>query len=293
MSETTPSYLRAMLGSQSNLYAGLGALAAGALLSIPFGFGIGAIPLIAFAAGELIAAMYVPALPTFRDQVDRRHRAATRHAARAGLLAEIEGRTKRRGSFMQNLQTYTRLAERVGSLYRHAEARPGQISQRDVERLDDASIEYLCMWLALLVMDDRAAAINLRDIEERVAALEREAKTPAAGTDLRQLQKARADYLSILERHRRMASRKRALDAAMLSMPDQIEEIYQTVMTAPATENAGEKLEDALAKLRLQEDIEAELAGDLAEAMPGRVSPLPQASARPRHLAAVAGRQST
>ena len=79
----------------------------------------------------------------------------------------------------------------------------------------------------------------------------------------------------------------------MLSMPDQIEEIYQTIMTAPATENGDARLEDSLAKLRLQEDIEAELAGDLAEVMPGRVSPLPQAGARPRHLAAVAGKQST
>ena len=171
MNETTPSYLRAMLGSQSNLYAGLGTLAASALLSIPFGFGIGAIPLIVFAAGELIAAMYVPSLSTFREQVDRRYRAAAREAVRTGLLAEIAGRTKRGGAFAQNQQSYLRLAERVVSLYRHAQARPGQISQRDVERLDDASIDYLCMWLALLVMDDRAAAINLRDSEERVAAL--------------------------------------------------------------------------------------------------------------------------
>lgn len=292
MSETTPSYLRAMLGSQTNLYAGLGSLATAALLSIPFGFGIGAIPLIVFAAGELIAAMYVPALPTFRQQVDRRHRAATRDAARTSLLAEIEGRTKRRGAFPQNLQTYLRLAERVTSLYRHAEARPGQLSTSDVERLDDASIEYLCMWLALLTMDERASAINMYDIEERITALDREAKTPAPGTDLRQLQKARADYLAILERHRRMGSRKRALEAAMLSMPDQVEEIYQTIMTTPATEDGGIKLEDALAKLRLQEDIEAELAGDLAEAVPGIVSPLSQASPRPRRLTAVAGRQT-
>lgn len=291
MAESTPSYLREMLSSQGNLYAGLGALAAGALLSIPFGFGVGALPLIAFAAGELIAALYVPALPTFRERVDRRHRAANRDAARARLLAEIEARSKRRGALPANLQTYLRLAERVDSLYRHAAARPGQLSCRDVERLDEATIEYLCMWLALLVMDDRAAAINLREVEERIAALEREAKSPAPGSDLRQLQKARADYLAILERHRRMGSRKRALEAAMLSMPDQIEEIYQTIMTAPATENAGARLEDALAKLRLQEDIEAELAGDLAEAIPGMVSPLP-AAARPRHLAAVAGKQS-
>ena len=59
MAEKQPSYLKEMLASQGNLYAGLSSMAAAALLSIPFGFGIAALPLIAFAAGELIAA-YAP-----------------------------------------------------------------------------------------------------------------------------------------------------------------------------------------------------------------------------------------
>ncbi len=78
-----PSYLREMLASQGNVYALLVSLAAGALLSIPFGFGVGAIPLIAFAAGETIAAMYGPASITFRERVDRRYRDAARQASRA------------------------------------------------------------------------------------------------------------------------------------------------------------------------------------------------------------------
>jgi hypothetical protein len=39
MAEAKPSYVKEVLTSQTNLYAFLGSLAVGALLSIPFGFG--------------------------------------------------------------------------------------------------------------------------------------------------------------------------------------------------------------------------------------------------------------
>ena len=121
-----------------------------------------------------------------------------------------------------------------------------------------------------------------------MAFLDREIASPEPGADLRQLQKARAEYVVILERHNRMISRKRALDAAMLSMPDQLEEIYQTIMTTPLTEDVGSQLEESIAKLRLQEDIEAELAGDMTEAVPG-IAALHRIENRAPRLAAVAG----
>jgi len=285
-----PPYLREMLTSQGNLYALLGSVAAGVVLSIPFGFGIGAIPLIAFAAGELIASMYVPASLTFRDKVDRKHRRQLRMATRDQLLAEIEARAKRPGAYQQMSRIYARMEDRIAALHERAKSGVNRLSPDEVERLEAASIEYLCMWLASLVMEDRAALINPDDIQERIAGLEREIREPKPGTDLRQLQKARADYLAIIERHHRMLSRKRAMEAAMLAMPDQMEEIYQTLMTLPASEDAGARLDEAMARLRLQEDIEAELAGDLAEAVPGIASPLPLRTAtRKPSLAAVAG----
>jgi hypothetical protein len=59
MDAAKPSYVREVLTSQTNLYAGLGSLALGVVLSIPFGFGIGALPLIAFAAGDILAALHI------------------------------------------------------------------------------------------------------------------------------------------------------------------------------------------------------------------------------------------
>ena len=65
-----------------------------------------------------------------------------------------------------------------------------------------------------------------------------------------------------------MLSRRRSIEAAMLSMPDQMEEIYQSIISAPSAGGLDSRLEESIARLRLEEDIEAELASDLGEALP-------------------------
>ena len=290
MAGERPSYVREVLTSQTNLYAFLGSLAAGALLSIPFGFGVGAIPLIAFVAGDLLAALHVPSLPGFRERIDRRWRERIRQASREQLIAEIQKRVGKRATPSTTLRTYQRMVERVQSLYARVGSGVGRLAWRDVEQLDDVTLEYLALWLALLVMDDRAESVDLRAVQARIAAIDRELASPPQGTDLRQLQRARADYLAIVERHNRMLSRRRALEAAMLSMPDQVDEIYQMIMTLPAGEELGSRLDEAIGKLRLQEDLEADLASDLAEALPGVPVPRPATDAvRQARLVAVGG----
>lgn len=274
------------------MYAGLVSVAAAVLLSIPFGFGFGAIPLIAFAAGEFIAAMYVPATITFRDAADRRFRAKNRAAARNRLLDEIQARDKKRTAFDQTLKTWRKMSERVEALYRHAAETRTNMLIIEIERLDDATIEYLCIWLARLVMEDRAESVNLKEIEQRVAMINRELEAARPGVDARQLQKAKAEYLALVERHNRMMSRKTAIEAAMLSMPDQMEEIYQTIMTTPASEDIGSRLEDSIEKLRLQEDIEAELSGELEAALPGMLPPLQRTVAKNQQMEKTAGQLS-
>ncbi|RDE52111.1 MAG: hypothetical protein DVS81_02450 [Candidatus Accumulibacter meliphilus] len=283
--EGKPPYVREVLTSQANLYAFLGSLAAAALLSIPFGFGIGAVPLIAFAAGEVLAVLHIPSLPSFREQVDRRWRARARQASREQLFAELQKRAGKREGYSHRLRTYQRMLERVDSLYQRAETGLSRLHYRDVEQLDDVTLEYLGLWLSGLVMDDRVESINLQEVDAMLAGIERELASPRRGTDLRQLQKARTDYVDLIERHNRMQSRRRALEAAMLSMPDQLAEIYQTIMTLPASEDIGNRLEEAVGKLRLQEDIEADLASGLAEALPGVAMP---AGSGARRLVAVA-----
>lgn len=142
------------------------------------------------------------------------------------------------------------------------------LTERDVEKLDDATLDYLSMWLAGQVIDERARAVSLRDIETRLKIIEDDLEENRPGTDLNQLQKARTEYLALITRHRRMLSRKMAIEAAIVSMPDQMDEIYQTIVTAPATADVGSKLAEAISKLSLEEDLEVELEGIMRETVP-------------------------
>ncbi len=278
--EQKPPYLREWLTSQGNVYAFLGSTAAAAVLSIPFGFGIGALPLIAFVAGDIIASMFIPASITYRDKIDRKDRQRARQDARNHLLDEISRRTQGGKQYDRTLAIFSQMRQRIDSLYRLAGDHGSQFSERDIDKLDEASMDFLYARLALLVIEDRAASIDLKEIDERVRGIDKELTAPPQGADVRQLQKARADYQSLAARHRRMLSRKTALEAAVLSMPDQLEEIYQMIVAAPRSHELGVKLSEAVGNLRLREEIEGEVADDLQSSIPGIVVPLHQTNAR-------------
>ena len=260
------SYLREMLLSNSNVVALLASIAGGFLLSIPYGFGVGLLPIIGFAAGETIAALFIPYSENFRSKVDKKYRDQARAATRSHLLDEIE-RRRSKGAYA-SLESYQRMLDRVASLYRVANDSRTQLSVRDVEKLDDATLDYLRMWLAALVIEERARAVVLKDVEARLQIIERDLKESKPGTDQMQLQTARNEYLSLITRQRRMLSRKLGIEAAILSMPDQMDEIFQTIVTAPTSADVDSKLAESIAKLGLEEDLEAELEGALRETVP-------------------------
>lgn len=268
----SPSYLKAMLTSQANLYAALAAGVAATVTSLFFGFGAGAIPLVLFAAGEAIAALYIPSLSTFRAMVDRKERALARDALRNHLIDEItrRGGQKLRGS--QELAGYNRMRERVRSLYEVGADARTQLSVRDVEKLDDATVDFLSLWLARMIIDDRSRALPIQEVERTLAEIEARIKAsqqrPGHEVDLRQQQLARQNYLGLLASHRRMSNRRLAIEASILSMPDQMEEIYQSVITAPGASDVGSKMTEAIDRLRVAEEIEVELANDLGESLP-------------------------
>ena len=256
-----------MLLSNGNMVAALGSVAAGVLLSLPYGFAAGLLPIIGFAAGETIAAMFIPYSENFRARVDKKYREQVREATRSHLLDEIEKRDQRiKGT--GSLESYQRMLDRVASLYRVANDSRTRLSLRDVEKLDDATLDYLRMRLAALIIEERARAVVLKDVEARLQIIERDLVESRPGSEQVQLQKARNEYLSLITRHRRMLSRKMGIEAAILSMPDQMDEIYQTIVTAPTGVDVDSKLAESIAKLGLEEDLEAELEGALRETAP-------------------------
>lgn len=268
MADNETSYLKEMLLSPGNVYAVLGMLAASVAVSIPYGLEAGLVPLIALAAGEAVAALFVPFSPGFREKIDQRNRNKTREAEREHLLSEIERRKDMMKTAYASFSGYQRMIGRVKSIYRIAEDSHTSVTLQDAEKLDDTTIDYLRMWLAVTVIDERSRAISVKDVEARLAMIEQELDKAKPGTDQTQLNKARNEYLSILTRHRRLASRKAAIEAAMLSMPDQMDELYQAIVTAPTASDTGSKMADAIARFSFDDDLESELEGAMREALP-------------------------
>jgi hypothetical protein len=297
-----PSYLKALLTSQGNLYAGLGSCAAGALLSLPFGLGIGLLPVLLYITGASIASLYVPGLKSFQERVDNLFNRQQRTVAREHLCREIslrapgvvwEGaapnaappapaisnsiRYRQHGDKnapvaadeAAGYQTaYRRMCERVASLKMIASDRQTQLSNDDIDRLEDTTLDYLSLWLASLVSEDRSRSVDQDDVRRRIGDLDAQLANAGDTPEARQLRRARSDYTALLARQSAMQTKRQAIEAAMMAMPDQIEEIYQMIMAAPYSSSISSKLDESLSKLRLQEELEQELGEDLRDTVP-------------------------
>lgn len=286
------SYLNAMLTSEANMYAGLTTLALGAMAAVPMGFRAFGLSVLALAVGEALAALFIPDLPVFRAKVDEENRRNQRANVRSHLIGELGKRlpiavdgwqlvsadhateygSRRvtrdvRDDAARRMDAYNTMIERICTLAEIAADRRTQLGPREVERLHEAGIDYLAMWLARMIIDSREKAFDEDALRAKISELDAEiaaAKTPA---QQRQLRQARKDYADLLTRRGAMDGKAEAIDAAMISMPDKIDEIYQMVMAAPTAPGMGDKLEDSLSRLRLEEELEQELSLDLSSSL--------------------------
>jgi len=261
-----PSYLKEMLFSSTNVNITVGTLALGSLLAIPLGVPGFALPLVALAAGESIAALFVPSSPQFRAWVDRRHRRARRDAVTRQLTEELH---RRAGEHHENWDVYARLLERGVSLRRILKTRGSAvISEREVERVEDATADYLSLWLAHLSIEARLEALADADLQARLADIDRKLTRDAGNGSLL---KARTDIAELISRRNRLISRRAAVEAAMISLPDAIEEIAHSALTSISSDDASRRLMEAVDRLRIEEDLEASVDDELGDALPQRV----------------------
>ncbi len=258
-----PSYVWEMLTSPINVNLGLATLAAGTFLAIPLGLAGFALPLLGFVAGDAIASMFIPSSATFRERVDRKFRSQRRERASEHLFDEI---SKRVAADHRGWQTWRRVRERVASLREIGKHKRSSLGEREIERIEDSSLDYLGLWLAELSMRERRESLDERNIEKRIADLGKRIDDGAA--DSASLRKARADLEELLLRHRRIASRLAAVEAALLSLPDAVEEIYHAVVTTPASGDGGTRLQEAIERLRLEEELESSYGAEVREFVP-------------------------
>ncbi len=257
------SYLRAWLTSQTNVITLLGGGLAAAVASIPAG-GAGAIgALVVLGAVQVLTALVIPDLPTFRSKVDRSARRAAIDQRRAQLQRELfllhGGLERVQGMAMW--QKYQAIVERATVLYGIAGEEQSQLSYDDAERVDKASVDYLALWLAEATIKDRLRSGEEATIDRRLREAEQAlAEVEASDPRYRHMKMARDDYFAVKQRHDGLVARRMSIEAALVSLPDQVEEIYQMVVASPYSSVLGSKLGESLSRLQLEEDIELELS---------------------------------
>lgn len=267
MSDNKPSYLSDFLQSPGNVSLLLGGVATAVVLSFPYGLLGAAFPLLGTLALEFVACLFVPDMTTFRHWADTRRGQQHRVEHTQRVMGEIRRRCSSPNQFRQYEEDHRAIAQQVASLLELAGKKPGALRLEDLERIADVPSEYLGLHLSLMVMDERTSAIDLKDIHRKLDHIVNQIDDPRAGSDIRQLERARDEYEALIARHQRMLSKRTAIEAAIVALPDQLAEIYQIVM-GESTQNDGARLSGAIASLRLRQDIESEIAEDISGAIP-------------------------
>ncbi len=235
----------------------LSALVLGGSVVASFFYGLDTLALgaLGLAAVQIVGLAVVPDRPSFRAAADRYARNADREERRAHLnhLIYVNG-----GS--PHLDRYERMRERVEALARLAETQSNSLTPREVEHLDDLTVEYLNLCLsdaALRRMTDAPARTKLqkqaRKFEQR---LQSSKLDPVERAEIERAQQAFAD---IQARQERLQTRHAALQASLAALPMRVEEIYQIVSTAPRAGELSAMVDESLEKLRADEQVDFDL----------------------------------
>ena len=261
-----PSYVLEMLRSTPNVYAGLIAAAVGGVLALPFGLGVGLLPLLTFAAGDAIAAMFVPGSATFRHKVDTKYARRRREKIRDHLLQQL---SKRKLQNTQRAGVYKRICDRINSLRKLAGDSATVIGGNDIDRLEDASVDYLGMWLALAVLEDRERSLSANELAKKIGSINEQLESADAANRQR-LVRAKNELLELSQTATRLAARRTGLEAALLTLPDSIEELHHALVINPGSQDSREKLRDAVAKMHIEEDLDLAVEDELESIAPVR-----------------------
>lgn len=249
-----PSYLGAFLRHPYNRVALLVAGCTAIFASIPFGWaGLALVSVVALGT-EVLAALAVPELPSFKAWADREHHHTVRNARRESLLTELAnlGGT-------DALASYQHMRQRVLSLYQTANDSRTTLTYSDVDKLEDLTVDYLGLSAVNLSLRQRKDHATEDTVVKRIASLQAQLQSPSLPEDeQRQLRTALAQYTEAMQRSRRLAVRRSALEATLMAMPDKMEEVYQLVITSPYSTDMGSKLEESLDRLRIAEEVAAE-----------------------------------
>jgi hypothetical protein len=258
MAEKT-NYLGELLKSSGTVTTGTAALAVGGLLAIPLGLPGLLIPVIAATTGIALAGIFVPSLPGFRSKVDARKRKEARTKIRAHLVDSL---LYRAGQEHANWHNLTRMEERIADYFAFKRAASEELPSTDVDRLMDAPNSYLSLWATHISLRERMETLERAGLPSRIKNLEADVKASPGNANLI---KALNDLKTLQARSVTLEAKENAIGAAMLSLPDAVDEVTQGAYGATQTEKALGRLRDAVSELSISEEIEQQLQVEMGE----------------------------
>jgi hypothetical protein len=261
--QNKPSYLKEMLTHKYSLYGLMGAVAGGAALSV-VAAPLAAVPLIGYAAAQGVASLFVPGSRWWRDKVDLVHRQQARVDSINRLVHEI-GRRNMSMTSSLDWQTFARMQDRVETLRRASSGPNSKVTTNDTETLADTSVNFLSLWLLSLVLRERQEAFRSEGVDQKIRDLDRRLSDDALQrADRQRFEKAKKDLEGLAERRVNVESQHAATRTGMLTLADGVEEVFHNIMKNPQSDQVRVFLDDAIARVRMDETVEAELSSELS-----------------------------
>jgi len=253
----------------------LSVIAASGLL-VASGGALAAIPLVAYAGGLGVASLFVPGSPGFRDNVDKKKRKEKREAVRRRLVKKIARKRPRamddesievtwRRTYEDYQDRYKRLLQRLAALKKLAKNPETRLSEHEMEKLDDATVDFLRVFYARIILRERIADDD-GEIAAQLASVEGQlARTGLPRVDAVRLKTARSTLRRVAEQRARLPVKDAAAAAQLISMSESFEEIYHRVNTDPYSGSMSDYLAEATERMSIEEELELELVLELED----------------------------
>lgn len=259
MSDKAPeeelNYFLEMIKHPANGWGLSAGLIAGCVAAIATGVApIVLIPVVAQAGLNGILGLFLPESPVFRQLISRKKRDQRREEDRQRLTEEIAARVPGKHA---NWESYHRMREQLLDLRRTARRSETNFSAWDVERLDDMTVDFLRMWLARILLHERARSTDHRRVERQLAEVEYRLQDETLEfLDRTRLQKARDDLQKVLDRRKGQDLQDHSMAASMLAMADGFGEVHHQVLANPTGKDLGSFLDGHLERMRVGEELD-------------------------------------
>lgn len=244
-----------------------------------FFLGLWAIPIfLVLYLGVLgVASMFVPDNLMFRSWVDKIKRSAQRANVRERLLNMISSSpntirglgntniTSQTGEWVRNpirqqydehVSDYRRMMGRLESLKDLANDPRNPIGAQDIERLEDATIDFLRLFHTQLALLSRVENVDSEDrVRHQLSAIDQQLRDDTIGaSERKRMEKSRNELQKLHDQRKRLPGQLAAAEIQLTAMAETFEEIYHRITTNPQAA-ASAYLEEASSRLAIEEEI--------------------------------------